>query len=212
MTTGDTTTNRGGDITVRSATGSDLPAIASVLGRAFHRDDPVGEYLFPDESVRDRRQPKMILTMARRRHLPQGTATVATVDGRIEGVLLWHGPDHTRTPWHSLIGGPELMRDMGTRVAAGIRVDAALARTVPGVPHILAVYLGASPENHRRGVGTALFQDLVDRADTLGVPVCGLCKDSNVPFYERFDGHLIGTTTLGRRGPRVNVMLRVPRR
>lgn len=198
------------EIAVRIATLDDLPALSTVLAQAFFRDDPVGEYIYPKEAMRDRLQVKMLMTLARRRFIPRGEASVALIDGSVVGVILWHGSHHIRLPVQTMLSWPELLWAMRTRVYAGMQIDAALARIHPGVPAITGVYLGCSPEMQSIGVGSALMKDIMARAAAEGVPLVGICKDGNVPYYARFGFQYLGKTRIGRKGTTANVLLRVP--
>ncbi|NLE80214.1 MAG: GNAT family N-acetyltransferase [Rhodococcus sp.] len=196
------------DVTVRPAVPQDIPAMAAVLGRAFRHDDPVGEFLFPDDRTKGR-QVRMMSVLIKRRFIPQDCAEVALADGKVVGVCLWHGPRHRRTPWHTFASGLELLWAMRTRVTAGIGLDSKFAKVAPGVPHQFIVYLGCEPDLQKRGVGEALFRSFLGKADAESIPVIGVCKDGNIPYYEAFGGKVLGRTTLGRNIT-ANVMLKLP--
>lgn len=198
------------DVTIRPALRQDIPAMAAVLGRAFLEDDPLGAFLFPDTDQRRTRQVKMMSVLIKRRFIPQHGAEVAVVDGEVVGVCLWHGPHSRRTPWHTFISGPELIWAMRSRVRAGIALDARFAKIAPGVPHLFGVYLGCDPHLQNRGVGAALVRSFLGKADTESVPVIGVCKNDNVPFYQAYGCGLFGRTAIGKNGPVANVMLKLP--
>lgn len=198
------------EYTIRPATPADISAMAGVLSRAFLDDDPFGGFLFPDPHKRSTRQVKMLAILIKRRFIPQGTAEVAVQGGRVVGVCLWHGPDHRRTPWHSFVAGPELTWAMRTRVFAGIAIDSTFAKISPGVRHLFGVYLGCDPDVQRAGIGQGLVKSFLNKADTEQVPVVGVCKDENVPYYNALGLSRFGLTRLGRRGPVANIMIKLP--
>lgn len=198
------------DVQIRPAVRSDIPAMAAVLGRAFLEDDPVGEYLFPDVRTRHTRQVRMMSVLIRRRFIPQNGAEVAVVDGTVVGVCLWNTYPARRTPWHNFVSGPQLLWAMRSRVFAGMSLDSTFAKITPAVPHIFGVYLGCDPHLQKRGVGEALVQSFLGKADSMSLPVIGVCKNENVPFYEMFGCGLLGRAKIGRGGPEENVMIKLP--
>ncbi|MCM6778857.1 GNAT family N-acetyltransferase [Nocardia sp. CDC159] len=195
---------------MRKAAHDDIAGMARVLGKAFDHDDPIDEYIFPDERVRHRRAQRMTSIMIRHRFLPSGGAAVATLGERIVGVLLWYPADYRKSLWHEVVSGPKLLAAMGSATRRGMDVDATIARLAPDEPHLWCVHLGCDPEVQGRGVGSALFGSLVERADAENVAIHGLCKDGNVAFYRRFGFEAVDRAGIGAHGPSMNVMLRQP--
>ncbi|WP_101949548.1 GNAT family N-acetyltransferase [Mycobacterium sp. 3519A] len=197
-------------IVVRDAGYRDVDAMTQVLAAAFATDDPIGEFLFPDPGVRARREPKMQAAMIRHRFLPQGNALVALMGDRVVGTLLWDGSEPKPRPIHAVLGGIALLGAMGTRVSAGMTLDAMFAEFDPGRPHNVGVYLGCAPDVQRRGVGRALLKVLLARCDRDGRPLYLMCKDGNVDYYRGIGWELVDRPRLGHDGPVVNVMVRPP--
>ncbi|MEU6561793.1 GNAT family N-acetyltransferase [Nocardia nova] len=195
---------------MRTATRDDLAGMVRVLAMAFAHDDPIEEYVFPDESVRHRRAPRMLRTMITQRFLPAGGADVAELDGRIVGVLLWYPPGYRPGGMREFLAGPAFLAGMGTAVGRGIEVDRMMDRAAPAEPHLFNVYLGTDPSVQRSGVGRALYESFTHRADSQGLSLCGVCKDDNVEYYNLFGVERVGTVRLGTDGPELNVMLRRP--
>ncbi|MFC9968886.1 GNAT family N-acetyltransferase [Nocardia ignorata] len=201
----------GKSLIVRPATRADIDSMVEVLAAAFAHDDPIDEYVFPDETVRYRRAPRMLRAMIRHRFLPAGGAEVAVLDGRVVGVLLWYPQGYRPGGLRELIAGPELLVAMGSAVRRGIEVDAAMDRAAPPEPHFFHVYLGADPSLQRSGVGRALYASFTDKADRQGASICGICKDANVGYYEALGNERAGSVRLGASGPELNIMIRRPR-
>jgi predicted N-acetyltransferase YhbS len=199
-------------LTVREAGYDDIEAMTSVLAAAFADDDPIGEYLFPDPQARARRQPKMLAAMIRHRFIPQRCALVAVIDGRIVGTLLWNGSASKFRPVHAVLGGIALLSAMGSRVSAGVSLDAMLDGLDPRRPHIVGMYLGCAPDVQRRGVGRALIQSLCAQSDRDDLPLYLMCKDGNVAYYRDAGFDVTSRPRLGGNGPAVNVMVRQPNR
>ncbi|MFF4021294.1 GNAT family N-acetyltransferase [Nocardia elegans] len=196
---------------MRTATRDDITGMVRVLAAAFAHDDPIEEYVFPDEAVRHRRSPRMLRTMITHRFLPAGGAEVAELDGRIVGVLLWYPDGYRPGGLREFLAGPLFLAGMGTAVGRGTEVDRTMDRAAPPEPHFFHVYLGTDPELQRRGIGRALYASFTDKADRQGVLLCGICKDENVGYYEALGNERTGSVRLGRTGPELNIIIRRPR-
>ncbi|MTE15997.1 GNAT family N-acetyltransferase [Nocardia sp. CT2-14] len=180
-----------------------------VIALAFESDDPIEDYVFPNPEVRRRRTPGMLRILIKHRYLPADAATVALVDDKIVGALLWIPHGYRSPAWREAISGPQLLWAMGPGATRrGIEVDAAIARSAPVEPHDYMVYLGADPQAQRAGVGRALTSRLIADADAAGRAVCGICKDDNVRYYEPFGFERAARTRIGSKGPELNFMLR----
>jgi hypothetical protein len=82
-------------IDVRSARRSDVPALARVLGRAFH-DDPVMSWMQPDAARRSAGLPGFFAALARHHFLTGAGADVAVAETGIGAAALWDPPGG----WH----------------------------------------------------------------------------------------------------------------
>ncbi len=197
-------------VAVRSGTRADTAEMARVLAAAFADDDPIEDYLFPEENVRARRAPRMLRAMITHRFLPVGGAEVALVDDRIVGVLLWYPVGYRPGGLREFLAGPSYLAAMGSAARRGIEVDAAMERAAPAEPHLFHVYLGTEPAVQRTGVGRALYDSLVDKADRRGAALCALCKDDNLAYYRAWGTERVGAVRLGDSGPELNVIVRRP--
>ncbi|WP_278262585.1 GNAT family N-acetyltransferase [Nocardia sp. AG03] len=196
---------------MRTATRADITGMVDVLAGAFAYDDPIDEYIFPDEAVRRRRAPRMLRAMITHRFLPAGGAEVAVLDEQVVGALLWYPRGYRPGGWREMIAGPQLLAAMGPAVRRGIEVDAAMDRAAPADPHFFHVYLGTDPTLQRSGVGRALYASFTERADREGAAICGICKDANVGYYQALGNERVGAVRLGSAGPELNVIVRRPR-
>ncbi|MEU2039233.1 GNAT family N-acetyltransferase [Nocardia niwae] len=197
---------------VRPATRDDVADMVRVLSAAFAHDDPIEDFVFPDERVRHRRAARMLRLMIDYRFLPAGGAEVAIVDDKVAGVLLWYPAGYRKDFWRELVSGILLLFAMGTAARRGVVVDSAIEGAAPAEPNLCCVYLGCDPGLQRSGVGRALFGSLVDKADAQSVPLYGLCKDANVDYYRAFGLEPVAKTVLGKKGPQMNVVARLPLR
>ncbi|MBL1078253.1 GNAT family N-acetyltransferase [Nocardia sp. 2] len=189
-----------------------MDAIVKVVADAFATDDPIEEYVFPDPEIRHRRSRDMLRIMIRHRFLPSGGAAVADLDGKVAGALLWYPAGYRRTLWREAISGPQLLWAMGPRATVrGLAIDAANAEVAPREPHHFLVYLGTDPSLQRTaGVGRALVRWVLAQGSAQQAPVCGICKDANVPYYAAFGFEVQRTVRIGRDGPEMNFTLAQP--
>lgn len=198
-------------VEIRLATAADIPEMSAMMARAFQLDDPVSGYFFPDERKRPKKQRRMMSALIRHRYLPVDGADVATIDGAIVGVSLWHPHDAPPNPWwRNLVSGPHLLWAMGRGVRAGIQMDRMLDDGAPNPDAVLWVYLGVEPSLHRSGVGRALTRTIFDRMDREGRITYGICKEGNIPFWSEMGFIEAGTATIGPKGPLVYRMNRPP--
>lgn len=198
-------------VEIRAATKSDIKEMSAMMARAFHSDDPVSAYFFPNARHRPKMQRRMMSALIRHRYLPVGGAEVAVLDGRIVGVSLWHPHDAPRIEWwRGLVAGPHLLWAMGRGVRAGIAMDRMLDEAAPHDDAVLWVYLGVEPALHRSGVGAALSQSIFDRVDREERTTFGICKRGNLPFWTAMGFVEAGTATIGPKGPVVHRLHRPP--
>ena len=79
--------------------------------------------------------------------------------------------------------------------------------------HWYLFYLGVTPAQQGRGMGSALLQPVLARADAAALPCyleTGVAR--NLRFYERHGFQVVAEGVLSHGGPRLWAMLREPRR
>lgn len=186
---------------------------ARVLARAFD-DEPGVLWLFPDAGKRKRFLFWAFLRETRYARLYGEAYT--TADG-VGGVAMWLPPDQ---PFFTLArfvtnGYLGLLFKMGPVplvkfLASMNRLDSLHRRDAPARHWYLAT-LGVDPPRQGRGVGGALIQPVLERADNEGI-ACYLetGKVINVRFYRKHGFEVVdeGDAPLG--GPRYWTMLREP--
>jgi len=193
---------------------SALDEAAVIQGRAF-LDDPVFEFVFPDDGERRSRLPWLM-----RIGIALGTrfGHVHTTPGTMVGHAVWLPPGHTHVSDDRLaeagfvapeehLGALSLAR-FGAFMAAAA---AAHERLLPG-PHWYLLILGIDPPQQGRGLGSALIQSTLGRADAEGLP-CFLetAKERNLTFYRRHGFEVAAEQALEEGGPTVWSMVRPPR-
>ena len=162
-----------------------IPEAGHVLARAF-RTDPLQTYILPDVDESEKRSPAMFSAIVRsgveRAEVWTTTATA--------GIAVWRPPAR---------GGPEEAKHDDANVdrlwelighAASERLSTFFAAIEPfhleaaPEPHWYLEILGVDPAFQGQGIGSALLQPILDRADADGV-ACYLetVNAKNVPFY-----------------------------
>lgn len=125
-------------------------------------------------------------------------------EGRVAGVLTscdpgqWPPPQLRATARQAL--GPTLA---GPAVLwRSLAADNAMHRHHPREPHFFVWMLAVSPQHQRTGVGRALLQTALQRADEFGVETyLETAKPENLPYYSSFGFREIGETRLPRNAP-----------
>ena len=158
-----------------------------ILARAF-RVDPLQTYLFPNDAENVARSPAMFATLVRYGLLAGEVLTTAHVPA---GIAVWLAPDHVEHEATLVEAGFEALPHIMGSVAHQRFVDVFAAmepyhRRNVSPRHWYLMILGVDPEAQGRGIGTALMEPVLARADAAGVP-CYLetCQAKNVAFYQR---------------------------
>jgi GNAT superfamily N-acetyltransferase len=183
--------------------------MASSLARAFH-DDPVMQFLFPDEKSRPRRLTTFFRTAMKSQHLPHGTCY--TNEDR-SAAALWDPPGHWRmTGRQALVSLPGMLASLRFRIPTALRCLPAMERPHPRDPHFYLAVLGTRPDRQGHGLGSALMEPVLSRCDAEGIGAyLESSKESNVPFYRRHGFEVVGDINLPG-GPTIWPMWRDPRR
>lgn len=193
----------------RTASHSDLPAIASTLGAAFV-DDPVMSWLL-DGRAADATRVGCVYRAVAHGHLGDG---LSTVTGACEAVAIWAAPGRYAVAAHRFVRYlPCLLGALGAHGLRRVPSMAAVEKLHPGEPHYYLAALGTHPDHQHKGLGSAAMAPLLARADGCGVP-CYLesSKEENLAFYSRHGFEVTGTHDLeGGSGPRLWLMWREPR-
>ncbi len=185
----------------------------AVLARAFHTN-PIMEYIFPDEDRRRRALP-WFMGLGAKYGLRWGEVHVTP--GAIGGAAVWLPPGETiMTPMRMLQSGL-----LAAPFKVGMSATMKFVRVTNYVEplhkkdvdpkHWYLFILGVDPPRQRQGIGSALLQPILHRADASGLP-CYLETDKpdDVIFYERNGFAVLREVTIPNGGPRMWTMLRKP--
>jgi len=184
-----------------------------VLARAFH-DDPHWVWILPDESRRAQVLRWFMEVWARYCHKH---GEVHTTAGEVEGAALWIPPG--RYP-PSVVGlilvGMMLVPLKFGRVAFGrlmraVNYEARLHKRDVPPRHWYLPTLGVDPPRQSQGIGGALIQPVLARADAEGL----LCyveteRERNLIFYRRHGFEVVVEDDMPNGGPHFWTMKREP--
>jgi GNAT superfamily N-acetyltransferase len=198
---------------VRLASRDEIPTLAAVLARAF-ATDPFYRYLAGEAPERSQRMRDGWTGLLR--HASDGLSATYTTDDHA-GVALWQPPGRTGP---GFVASLRLLPAM-SRLAGGLghlrEVSRAMSfleerrrRYAPG-PHFYLAALGVEPERQGEGIGTALVQPVLAKADAGGTPAyLETATGRNVLLYERLGFAVVEEPTLPDTDVHGWLMLRRP--
>lgn len=168
---------------IRPATPADRPAIIAVLAAAF-ADDPALAWIFPDAARRPARLTRFFgLITAADARLPLAQLALAA-DGSIAGAALWRPPGQWALPTPSLIANlPRLVGSFGTALPRTLGLMGAMDHQHDRRPHWYLQFIGVAPSAQGQGIGGALLQAGLARADG-GCCYLETATPSNVGLYQ----------------------------
>ena len=186
-----------------------------MLGRAFF-DNPMSVYLLPDAATRARPLTWMFDRTARYGHL---FGEVYTTAGKVDGAAIWLPPDSPPIGGERVIqaGMAAMSEEMGPEAFQRLMVMKRNMDELRGrdaaEPHWYLWTLGVDPPRQGQGVGGALLQPVLARADAEAQP-CYLETDKarNVPFYRKHGFAVLVEDDLPDGGMHYWTMKRPPQR
>lgn len=199
-------------IYVRGARRSDIPALARVLGRAFH-DDPVFCWMQPDAARRTAALPGFFAALARHHFLAASGVEVAVSSDGVGAAALWDPPGRwEQTPREQIAMLPAAIRAFRGRLGAGRVLTDRMKAVHPEEPHWYLAVIGSDPAVRGGGFGAALMRSRLDRCDAEGAPAYLESSNiDNVPYYHRFGFEVTGEIVIPDGGPTLWCMWRPPR-
>jgi GNAT superfamily N-acetyltransferase len=196
--------------TVEVAAALDVEAVAGSLAAAFF-DDPVMQWLIPDDRARTSRLARLFRTFLRHHYIELGS--VWTTSDR-SAAALWAPPGRAIVPPARIaLQMPSVVRTFGRNVYIALRMFTHVESLHPKEPHWYLGVLGTRPERQGSGLGSALMHPVLERCDAEGIGAyLESSKESNIAFYHRFGFELRGEIhPPSGHGPPVWPMWRDPR-
>ncbi|MBV8943164.1 MAG: GNAT family N-acetyltransferase [Solirubrobacterales bacterium] len=193
---------------LRLATADEVPHLARVLADAFSYD-PVCMWM-PPASLRHKARLRAMFTAELEQYgLPQGTVwTTAGCDGAVVALPpgAWEMPK-SMTLMQAILWA----RAFGRRLVLAARVQRAMEERHVREPHFYVRIIGVRTAMQGQGVGSALIQPTLQRADSAGLPTyIEASTERSAALYERLGFHHIDALELPEGGPPVWLMRRPP--
>lgn len=190
------------DVRVLHAESDQLPECARIMAAAF-QDNAEFRWILPDDEARASLLPVFFGSSLRHvgstgtvliAHQPadRSPESQAEPTSVISGAAAWSPPGTWRPAWwRELMNAPRMffaasppqLRRFAQR---GSMVDKAMRAAHPQTPHWYLAGVGVAPHAHGAGIGSALIQAGLDRADAQGLPAYLECVRTLIPYYERF--------------------------
>jgi GNAT superfamily N-acetyltransferase len=184
----------------------------AVAARAFW-DDPLFNFFQPDLLAQHRGAG--FFAAAIHDCAAHGEVWIARVGDSLGGVAAWLPPgvlpatSGRRALRQGRHVAPDLVRSPKRRTA--YRLLNEMTARHPHIEHWYLALLATDPLHQGRGIGRALLEPNLARADEVGVPTyLETQKESNLPYYERFGFTTLGTFSVDDSPP-VWQMQREPR-
>lgn len=199
-------------IDVTAARRAEVKSLSKVLGRAFF-DDPVMQWMMPDDARRAKALPRIFAAMTRHHFLAGDAVELARRDGGLGAAALWDPPGRWQTTTREdLAMLPTFLLAMRGESKRGMEVSELMKRHHPEEPHWYLAVIGSDPDVRGAGFGQALMASRLDRCDAEGAPAyLESTKESNVPYYLRFGFEVTGELVVPGGGPTMWQMWRASR-
>lgn len=194
---------------LRLATAGDVPRLAGVLADAFMHD-PVYTWMLPG---RVRLQPRLRTMFAvEMEQFVLGNGGSVWTTSEYDGAVAALPPDAWEMP-KSMSGREALRwaRAFGSRLPLAIRVQRAMEKRHLREPHFYVRTVGVRSARQGRGLGSALLQPTLQRADSAGLPTyLEASSERSAALYERLGFVHIDVLDLPDGGPPLWRMRRPP--
>ena len=189
---------------VRSTTRDDVPAVRTVLARAF-ADDPMMHWMFPaprfpDAAARAEALAAFLGLHVERYLTALDRARLVERAGEVVAAALWRWPDEDlatpgRLPTTAGLLTALVGQEHAQVVAAGMAAERAVR---PKGPYVYLHYLAVDADHRGRGDARRLVDDGLARAAADGLPaLVETTNPSNVPLYEHLGFRTVAQVPLG---------------
>ncbi len=193
---------------MRTATADDVPNLAAALADAFI-DDPVFTWLLPGRLRQESRLRAMFAAEIEQYVLPNGTVwTTSGYDGAVTELPpgAWEMPSSA-----TLTQALQWLRAFGMRLPLATRVQRAMEERHLREPHFYVRTIGVRTGLQGQGLGSALMQSTLGRADSAGLPTyLEASSKRSAALYERLGFLHMDVLELPEGGPPLWRMRRPP--
>lgn len=196
-------------IEVRTAAADEVPKVASAFADAFV-GDPVFRFLRPGR-LRPEAQLRTMFVVELELYVLRSGGTVWTTPG-YDGAVAVLPPGASEMP-RSMTGKEALqwVRAFRTRLPRASRVQRAMEKRHPREPHFYIRTVGVRTALQGQGLGSALMQPTLARADSAGLATyIEASTERSAALYERLGFRHTGVLELPDGGPPVWPMRRPP--
>lgn len=193
-------------VSVTLAGPSDVPSLSRSLARAFHTD-PVFKWVVPDPSRRRHGLPGLFAAFVDL-YLPY-RATYFVADG--DGAALWAPPGSESFAEDELSRfGERLGQALGDDTQRALELGALLDEYHPAESCFYLQFMGVTPEQQGRGLGSQLLTTVLKECDARGTPAyLEATSPDNRRLYQRH-GFQVTTEIELPQGPSLWAMWRQP--
>jgi ribosomal protein S18 acetylase RimI-like enzyme len=196
-----------GPIRVRAAAADDVAAASAVLADAF-ADYTWTRWTVASDGHRDRIEALQRLVIEQIA-MPYGEVWLAEDERGVASVAIWMLPTSSVPPQVREATAALQAELEGDRHDASLAAEAACVPLRPAPPHYYLGAVGTRSDRRREGLGRAVLEPMLGRAQADGVTVCVETSDrANVAFYERLRFSVTGEIDVPGGGPHVWAMAR----
>jgi GNAT superfamily N-acetyltransferase len=195
------------DQPTRPATLQEGNRLSPILAAAF-TDDPIFNWLLPDDSKRPEQLLRFFSLELARRAFPMGD--VWTGD-RADGVSLELPSDRWQlSPRDQALLTPHLIKIFRKHLPRATALTAAMTKLHPIEAHYYIPYVGVAPAAQGQGLGSALVGRTISRCDREGFPAyLEATSERNAELYSRLGFKHLRAFNVGNSPP-IWPMLRPP--
>lgn len=191
-------------MTARLAREDDLPAVRSVLARAFIDDPQLKWVLAPGFAALE----AFFEVTTNKLTFPFGEVLC---DEHHRGAALWTPPGKFEIAWYQqLVNVPTWARAIGwLRLIPILRATSVLTDAHPKEPHYYLFAIGVDAQHRGKGLAAELIEPVLAKCDATGTAAyLEASTPELVPLYARFGFRAQREIRLGGDGPPVTTMFR----
>lgn len=186
------------DVVIEKYSAARLDSIVSVLAEAF-----VGNPLHVSAFGPQRLDQNRLFFRIGLRHMFNGNAFVALVDGKVSGYVHFNASPHCLpAPQEIPMAAATLLKPLGEAIPRVVKWFTKWCHLDPDEPHVHLGPIGVAPEAQKRGVGTILMNRYIEHLEQQhSHGYLETDRTENVEFYKKFgfvvqrEEQLIGTST-----------------